>query len=456
MGKPKSEETTSDSPFAMILRNFEYSIQGYRLFLDQLRGPLKKAHQQDQSKRVSRIKNTLEAEDQNSVAEALKTFAEGLKSIAERETTTAGPQDENEKVEATFTVDLPTVRSRNAFFKLTDLIWQDRWTGLDAQLERLYRSVIVGLVGQFEVLVSDVAHQFFRRASGALNEEEKTLSLSDLRKFESVEGAREYLIERKIDELLAKPISGWAEFFEKHMNIELEAMARDWKVFTEIIQRRHIIVHADGRISRRYLQSVSENLVNEYFGEARIGQAAPLDRDYVDRALDHFEILGTLLCCTAWVKLDKRSLPGFEDTLVDWVYDRLLEERWEMALAMAEEGMQSKGLTQKARAICRVNAWLCLKRLGRFDDVRDDAEGFDDSALGHQFRLARLAILGREEELLDVLEASKGRDLDYAAWHEWPVFAEIRTNPRFGELAERFAPENESGAVDETTDGASQ
>ena len=59
-------------------------------------------------------------------------------------------------------------------------------------------------------------------------------------------------------------------------------------MFKEIIQRRHIIVHTDGRISRRYLQYVSPELVQKYIGEeAKRGQTTRLDRDYVEAALDH-------------------------------------------------------------------------------------------------------------------------------------------------------------------------
>ena len=304
--------------------------------------------------------------------------------------------------------------------------------------------------GQFEVLIADIAHQFFKCAPQALDAEEKVLSLSDLQEFGSVEAALDYLVEREIDRLLAKPVQGWAQFFEGRMNIQFQSMAWDWEMFKEIIQRRHIIVHTDGRISRRYLQYVSPELVEEYFGaDTKIGQTTRLDRDYVERALDHLEILGTLLCCTAWVKLDKQSLPQFEVTLSAWVYDRLLEGRWAMALTMAREGENSKKLSHSTRLICRVNTWLCLKRIGRFDEVKEEVEAFDDSALELRFRCVRLAILDREAELFDLLEASEGGSLDHKAWHEWPVFSEIREKSRFTELGERFGPKPTSTAADD-------
>ena len=268
------------------------------------------------------------------------------------------------------------------------------------------------------------------------------LSLSDLQQIGSVEGARDYLIERKTDELLTHSAEGWAKFFDRQMKIRLHTLARDWDVFKEVIQRRHIIIHGDGRISRRYLENVSPTLalVEEYFGDGKIGHSTRLERDYVEMALDHFEIIGTLLCCTVWVKLAQGSLARFEETLMEWIYNRLLEGRWDMGLAMAQGGENSKKLSHSARTVCLLNTWLCLKRMGRFDEVKEDAEAYDDSALEQRFRLVRLALLDREEQFIELLETSKGGELDHQAWHEWPVFSEIRGNPQFAELAERFAP----------------
>ncbi|WP_420634324.1 hypothetical protein [Candidatus Palauibacter sp.] len=449
MANEVSVESTAGGRFESILTNFEYSLQGYRLFLAQLHGQIKDSYQGELEARMGRIVDKLEPKDRDSVVEGFDSFIEFVGSSIEEETAAKG--DENESDKSGFSVEFSSESSSRAFAKMFEFIMRAGWIGPDAQLERLYRSVIIGLVGQFEVLIADIAHQFFKCAPQALDADEKVLSLSDLQDFGSVEAALDYLVEREIDKLLAQPVQGWAKFFDSRMDIQLRRMAWDWGIFKEIIQRRHIIVHTDGRISRRYLQYVSPELVKEYFGEeAKIGQTTRLDRDYVETALDHLESLGTLLCCTAWVKLDKQSLDQFEDTLSAWIYDQLLEGRWTMALTMAQEGENSKKLSHSTQLVCRANAWLCLKRIGRFDEVKEEVEEFDDSALENRFRFARLAILDREEELCDLLEANEGGGLDHQAWHEWPIFSEIRENPRFAELAERFGPKPKSTVADDS------
>ena len=448
-----SASSPAGGAFESILKNFEYSIEGYRLFLNQLHGQIKDSYREEISDRMTRIAATLDRQDRARFEEGLNNFVDMFRSSDDEDSTGEGDADGSR---TEFSVEFSSGSAYKAFEETIDLIMRAGWTGPGAQLERLYRSVIIGLVGQFEVLISDVAHQYFKHAPRALNEEEKVLSLSDLQEFGSVEVALDYLVEREIDGLLAQSVEGWAKFFEKRMNIQLQSMAWDWEVFKEIIQRRHIIVHADGRVSRRYLQYVSSELVEEYFGEGQIGQTSWLDRDYVERALDHFEILGTLFCCAAWVKLDKQSRSRFGEMLTDWIYERLLKGRWEMALTMAQEAGDDPRLGQSTRIVCRYNAWLCLKRMGRFGEVEELAEAFDDSALEERFRFVRLALLDREEQLLELLEATEGRGLDHDAWHEWPVFSEIRTNPQFTELAERFAPATDAGEGEEAAGEAVQ
>lgn len=285
MANDMSVESTVGGRFEGILKNFEYSLQGYRLFLGQLHGQITDSFQEEFKARVGQIVDGLEQKDKESVFRGLDNVLKVFESSVEDDTVGEG---DDGPLEPELSMEFSSESSVRAFDKMFELVLRNEWIGPEAQRERLYRSVIIGIVGQFEVLIADLAHQFFRRAPRALDADEKVLSLSDLREFGSVDVAFDYLVEREIDGLLAQPVPAWEKFFESRMKIKLRSMAWNWKMFNEIIQRRHIIVHTDGRISRRYLRFVSPELVTQYFGEeAKIGQVTRLDRDYVETALDH-------------------------------------------------------------------------------------------------------------------------------------------------------------------------
>ena len=209
MAHEVSVESTAGGRFESILKNFEYSLQGYRLFLDQLHGQIKDSYQEELKARMDRIVDGLEPTDRASVLEGLDSFLEFFGSSVEEETANEG--EENGSARSAFSVEFSSESSSRAFNNVFELIMRAGWIGPEAQLERLYRSVVIGLVGQFEVLIADLAHQFFKCAPQALDAETKVLSLSDLLEFGSVEAARDYLVEREIDKLLAQPVQGWAK-----------------------------------------------------------------------------------------------------------------------------------------------------------------------------------------------------------------------------------------------------
>jgi hypothetical protein len=110
------------------------------------------------------------------------------------------------------------------FLKTTDRLLRLR------QADRLYSAIVTGVVAQFEVLVGDLAREFYRSAPNAVDSKAKSLSLADLEQLGSVEAAIEYLIDNKVDGLLAESLEDWAAFFESHLKVDLRALTDDWGV----------------------------------------------------------------------------------------------------------------------------------------------------------------------------------------------------------------------------------
>ena len=88
-----SVESTAGGRFESILKNFEYSLQGYRLFLDQLHGQIKDSYQEELKARMDRIVDGLEPTDRASVLEGLDSFLEFFGSSVEEETANEGEEN---------------------------------------------------------------------------------------------------------------------------------------------------------------------------------------------------------------------------------------------------------------------------------------------------------------------------------------------------------------------------
>lgn len=305
--------------------------------------------------------------------------------------------------------------------------------------EILFRGVLSGLVGQFEVLVSDLAHHFYKRAPGSLGGTDKVLSVSELLSFASIEEATEFVIADKVDDLLRGSADDWKKFFDTRLKVSLEAAAPEWPRFVEYIQRRHLIVHAGGKISRRYLRNVDSQLLTEYFGEPQVGQEVRLDYDYISRCLEEFEITGLRLGLDCWRKLHSDHAKAQADYLDDVAYDNMLRDRWGVCVALTEWGAAQSTFDASSRTTFMINMWLAQKRLGRWAECDEQVRQFDCSALKPVFQLARAALLDDVEQVCRVLEEHEGAFMDERAWDEWPLLMEARSDPRFQELRERYS-----------------
>ena len=305
----------------------------------------------------------------------------------------------------------------------------------------LYRGVLTGIVGQFEVLVSDLAHHYYRRAPGSLGGQDKVLSVSELLSFSSIEEATDYVIADRVDDLLRGSAEDWRKFFESRLKVDLAAVSVEWARFVEYIQRRHLIVHAGSRLSRRYLKIVEPDLLKEYFADPQVGQPVRLAPPYVDAALSAFEATGVLLGFACWVRLHRDHATEQSSLLDDYVYETMLAGRWSVVLQFAQWGAEQETFDAISRLTFRFNAWLALKRLGRFRECAGAVEAFDCSAVKTVFSIAQAALLDRLDRLFELVENSKGVDLDERAWREWPLLNEARLDPRFEVLRKRFAPQ---------------
>ena len=77
------------------------------------------------------------------------------------------------------------------------------------------------------------------------------ISSSDLRRWQ---------IDQKITNLLKGSPGEWQSSLEKRIGIDIAAVGGDWSVITEMVQRRHTIVHNNGRADDEYMTKVDPRL----------------------------------------------------------------------------------------------------------------------------------------------------------------------------------------------------
>jgi hypothetical protein len=269
------------------------------------------------------------------------------------------------------------------------------------------------------------------RKSEVLQEsaEEKEFSLKDLQAVGSLEGAVELAISRRVDDFLWKGIADWNKWFTRLFKVGLADLALDWDTTREIIERRHLLVHNAGRVSRRYLDAVPG--AREQYS---LGDNLSVDESYVETAIDQLTVLGVLLPIQAWVSLFKDEQGDAASNLSLIVYDFVLSARWPIVKALCPFGREIAS-DQQGRWVFQCNEWLAGKRMEGLDAIRTEVASWDTSGASLTFTLVRWSLLDEPERALEELPiAIRAGALTREEAYEWPILADVREHPGFTEV----------------------
>jgi hypothetical protein len=172
-----------------------------------------------------------------------------------------------------------------------------------------------------------------------------------------------------------------------------------------------------------YLSNVKE----QYRQGVTLGQRIDVSRQYLDNAIEQFELNFVLLAAQLWKKLapsdDERA-----DILNDIAFDKLVKELWKPAEGLSRFVVNDKAVQQQKRVVGQLN-WQ-----NRYDETRTEVEGADFSAMELRYQLARLALAERFEEFHELLPRTiESKSLKMAHLDSWPVFRGVRAHDGYKE-----------------------
>ena len=321
---------------------------------------------------------------------------------------------------------------------------------LDPDKEQLLNSsMLITAVATFETLIARVLTVQFNVFPGLIEREEKQFSLKDLQDFGTIDDARDDAIERRVDALMRAGFEQWEDWLDKRAKIEFRTLCADYDAVHEVLQRRNVVVHAAGKVSRQYLNATARTDVS-------LGDVLLVDAEYLESALDELDVLGVALATrarTSWLKDESQDALTL---LHNTAYDLLVAERYAACRALCRVGL-AIGAQGWLREAMRVNSWIAQKRSEGPESIREDVSDWDTSALASEFVFAKTVLLDELDDAFEMLP----RMLETEAISEvglvnWPLFRELRADPRY----EKFAPTTPADGHDggagslETGDGS--
>jgi hypothetical protein len=201
-------------------------------------------------------------------------------------------------------------------------------------------------------------------------------------------------VDQKVTSFMKGSPEEWRALLLQWAKIDISNLGADWAMITELIQRRHVIVHNGGQVDAEYVRKVSDDL---NYG-LQLGSRLISDRDYILPVLVELE---TWAICLAlrWSKhFFKESKANYP-----FIFTRItgLEEarRWTQALAVLETCLLEPASTDSGDLnITKINRWFCLQELGRNNEALR-REIYDMEAGDQHQEMGKYALLGEYDAL---------------------------------------------------------
>ncbi|MCH7621197.1 MAG: hypothetical protein IH870_04795 [Chloroflexi bacterium] len=294
----------------------------------------------------------------------------------------------------------------------------------------LYQNALVALVSSGEWFLSQLLHAEFNQFPDSAGVEERPLKLKELQEFASIDEARQYLIDLRVEEILRGSFDDWMLFFKSHFKLEMGYVNNSVGQLVEICQRRNLIIHNGGYVNEIYLSKVAK----EFQCESPLGTSVEVSVEYLSDAIAYFEKAFVLIAAELW----KNRSPTDENrsgTLLDLIYDHLLNARWDIAKTLSQFVIRDKRVLEKHQLIGQVNYWQCLKWQGRFEEIQQEIESTDFSAKDKQFRLAQRALLDDATGFFEMVPSLlQDETITEQALQEWPLFKNMRETEEYQEF----------------------
>jgi len=324
------------------------------------------------------------------------------------------------------------------------------YLGTHRQQELLYRSSLITLTSTSEWFISQILHEYLEKNQGIIYTKEKSFNLKDLEDFGSIEDARRFLIDSKVENLIRDSFEEWIKFFNTPIGLSMGYLKPHQNKLAEVYLRRNLIVHNGGRVNSIYRKKVAIEFKDDF----ALGDEVQVPPDYLDASISLFELNFILIASELWKKLSPEDEVR-ANVLIDIAFNHLSSERWNIAEGLSYFVMNDKQMPERSRLIGQLNYWQSIKWQGGYEKIRFEVEKADFSAKEPLFQLARLALLDENEQFFQLLpEVLASRKLGYDHLETWMIFREMRKDPAYSPFHEKYKLEftDTKNIIDQSSD----
>tara|TARA_R110002072_G_C7883698_1_gene528229 strand:+ start:14 stop:1345 length:1332 start_codon:yes stop_codon:yes gene_type:complete len=294
-------------------------------------------------------------------------------------------------------------------------------------IELLYTNSLISTLSSVEWFFSQLLHFYYDKHPESAGVQKRTMTLTELKSFDSIDDAEKYLIDIKIDEILRGNFESWILLLKTELSLGLGYLNDMMDELVEVYQRRNLFVHNGGVVNSIYLSKVKEtqrkNIQN--------GQKLNVDKSYLDNTICKLQKAFILIAAELWKKLSPDDTTRGE-ILGDIVYENLLHSRWEICEGLCYFTLKDALTNPVDKVIAQINYWLSKKELGEYSKIEDEIKKVDFSDKKEIFQLGLFALRGETQKIIEILPiVLESNQTNIERLEEFPILREFRETEEY-------------------------
>lgn len=424
-----SDKTTISNVYEQFTRN----IESVEAFFETFK---LKALEEDKSILESRKSHLENAILKTFGEEGLKDFLKEIEKEDKKELPKEkkeGKQEEKEEKQEEKKTDS---KEKVPVEKLEDFLYQITKTPKlqDKNFEILSNGAFLILNNHFEYLFADLLTFHFTTNKEVIEEKNISFSLNELKNYSTVEEAYNDILFREVEKILLDLSFDEIKNYFKKLDVSLSENLIDWQLINEIRERRHLIVHNNSIVNKKYL-SRTGNPFN-----VEIGNQLEIKADYLKSSIAEIKLAGIILIMNCWGKWSKDNVTEAVGELMDLTFELLRANKNDLVLKICEyidKNIKPRNDDEESYILrAKINNCIALKRLGKDTILNNKLKGIRTSSMSPIFKIAKHLLKNEHKETISLInQAIIVDDLMKDDFMEWPLFEDIRLDEEFNELA---------------------
>ena len=317
----------------------------------------------------------------------------------------------------------------------------DRLAKTRAAHKTLPNMLLLALISLYDAYLYNLLKALFQAKPELVFTSDKEIRFSEIVKFDSLDDVKQGIVEKEIEGILRKSHAKQFDTLERIFNVQLRSDLDVWPDFIEITERRNLLAHANGVVSRHYIEVCRSSGVTED-RIPNIGEVISFTPDDLETT---YEVLFEI-CLKLGHVLWRKTLPG-QLHLSDAHYnakcfDLIKAGQYQMAIKMLDFicDVVKAHSGQELLLYMKINRCNAYRLGGEQTKCLEFLDKIDTSALGLEFRLAE-AILRIDYQRAAAIMRQLGDDhetITRFAYSDWPIFEQFRDSEDFLEAYEEI------------------